>query len=1122
MEYVEGGTLAQRLAARPLPPRHAAELVATLASAVQFAHKSGFLHRDLKPGNILLTAEGTPRITDFGLARPIDAGPHLTRSGDPIGTPSYMAPEQAQGRAHAVGPAADIYALGAVLYEMLTGRPPFDAQAPVETLRKVIAEEPTPPSRWNAQVPRDLETICLKCLQKSPARRYASAQDLADDLHRFLDGKPVLARPVGQFVRVAKWARRQPTLATLLAVLLVALATGVVAGAILWQQAGLREVEARHRRARARELLDAAMEQAYDAARAERWEDANRTLDAVAGHVADAGSDEWAQRMDRTKKDVLFDQTIDEIRQQAEQIALEKYFVPKTFYPLLTAEYRKAFAQSPYDIDGPPEETAARIRASPLAVHTVAALDVWAMAAFLTDREPLQHQLLRRARLADPDPSWGDRFRTPATWTDKQALDRLAKDATNPSSTSPLPPAQHFSILATLLLDPLEIRKSLEPMLRGRLLRPNDFWANWELACLLTRLGQHRTAVEYYRVASALRRGNVRIQGHVAASLSLAQNRVDAIPHYQTAVTLEPRQGELRHGLVLAYYHFNSFDQAEAECQRGIDADPTDAWPRFSLGVIFSLKNRDEEAASQFRKACQLKPRWAIALYYLGITLERCGRLEEALAAFRDADALERYSGLVPRSMGYVLKNLGRHEEALVQFDWILREFDPKNRRQDWAPEDGKESNYAAARLGVVESLMGLGRFAEAKVAVQAALKLPGLGKARDQDMQRCVAVSDGLAPWIADLPAWCAGPAQPADAATHLLLAEWLYRYKRWPVASVRCYEVAFAKPAVADELLRPHLFFAACAAALAGSGRGADATNLPDLEKAALRTKAREWLQAAYTRIRDDKAVDLIAAAIAWQTDDDLAVVREESFLAKLPEAEQKQWRALWDQISPPVLKDPTAFLAQARAHVDQKQWAKSAGAYAYLLRDGRILDGEVWFECAAAHLLAGDQEGYRQNCKLMLEAGKKFKMRPYLVARACTLAPGAVDDLAPVSQLSEVELKAYAKSFWSLTETGALALQSNRGQEAAALFEMSLKAEAKPGAAVLNCLWLALAHHKLGNNEQARVWLEKAGAWLDTLGGQFPTNADALMLHRHNWLEAHLLRREAEVLIAPPGKK
>jgi hypothetical protein len=197
LEYVPGGSLEQRLRGGPLPPRQAAELVRTLALAMQHAHERGIVHRDLKPANILFDEAGAPRIADFGLARKLDEAGQMTRTGTVLGTPSYMAPEQAEGRPSRVGPATDVYALGAILYECLTGRPPFQGQTLLETLEMVRTEAPTLPRRVHPQVPIDLETICLKCLEKEPAARYPGAHELADDLGRFLDDEPIRVRPPG-------------------------------------------------------------------------------------------------------------------------------------------------------------------------------------------------------------------------------------------------------------------------------------------------------------------------------------------------------------------------------------------------------------------------------------------------------------------------------------------------------------------------------------------------------------------------------------------------------------------------------------------------------------------------------------------------------------------------------------------------------------------------------------------------------------------------------------------------------------------------------------------------------------------------------------------------------------
>ena len=257
IEFVGGGNLKGLLRGMPQPARSSAELLETLARAVQYAHEYGVVHRDLKPANILLangdresangcppggtgpTLAGMPKITDFGLAKQFRAealtAGAVTASGAILGSPCYMAPEQALGKQGNVGPAADIYALGAILYEMLSGRPPFQGETALDTLQQLKVQEPVPPSRLVPKLPRDLETICLKCLEKEPARRYATAADLADDLHRFQTNAPITARPVGSLERSCRWSRRNPgwaamlaAVATLVLVIVVGTWTGVV------------------------------------------------------------------------------------------------------------------------------------------------------------------------------------------------------------------------------------------------------------------------------------------------------------------------------------------------------------------------------------------------------------------------------------------------------------------------------------------------------------------------------------------------------------------------------------------------------------------------------------------------------------------------------------------------------------------------------------------------------------------------------------------------------------------------------------------------------------------------------------------------------------------------------
>ena len=232
MAYVDGFSLSDDACELPMEGRKAARLVVRIAEAVSYAHTHGVLHRDLKPSNILLDASGQPKITDFGLAKQMNTDSSITTTGQIIGTPSFMSPEQAAARSEDMGPATDVYGVGAILYFLLTGLPPFRAANPIKTVEHVLSREPLPPRKVDADIPIDLETICLKCLDKDPEQRYSDAQSLADELDRFINNRPIEARPVGNLLRGWWWCKRNPLISGMLTTITILVLTFGVASTI--------------------------------------------------------------------------------------------------------------------------------------------------------------------------------------------------------------------------------------------------------------------------------------------------------------------------------------------------------------------------------------------------------------------------------------------------------------------------------------------------------------------------------------------------------------------------------------------------------------------------------------------------------------------------------------------------------------------------------------------------------------------------------------------------------------------------------------------------------------------------------------------------------------------------
>jgi tetratricopeptide (TPR) repeat protein len=478
------------------------------------------------------------------------------------------------------------------------------------------------------------------------------------------------------------------------------------------------------------------------------------------------------------------------------------------------------------------------------------------------------------------------------------------------------------------------------------------------------------------------------------------------------------------------------------------------------------------------------------------------------------------------------LARLDRHEEAVAEYMWIIPELDPAKRHADAEPSDRPAPPYIDARVELIEPLICLGRFKQAEAAAQIALELPNLDQPRLQALRRQREICQRLAPLEANLTAIIAENDQPPDLPTRRALAEWCYQYGGLPAAAVRLFETVFLnQPSLAEDPQFQDRFHAACAAALASSRHGSGVAKLSDPERSILRKKALEWLKAdrnarvkRTTQAKAGAPANHADAMRGWLESSDLACVRDLSALEQLPESERKEWRAFWADLTALIPVNRFSFVDQARAQASLKQWAKATENYARFVNDAPLSDGDVWYEYAAVQLLSGDRQGYYQTCQRVLAgAGKAAEMRPYLAARLCTLGANSLEVTQLSATVSARELTQFATKFWSLTERGALDCRTSRFREAVPLFERSLRAESKPGAAVRNWLWLALAYHHLGEREQARRWLDKAGTWLDAVGGELPVGAELIFgLHLHNWLEANVLRREVEALISVSSAK
>ena len=696
LEYIDGGSLQQKIDGKPQAPREAAEIAHQLALAMQSVHERGVIHRDLKPANVLMTLHGTPKITDFGLAKRVDVDSSQTRTGSLMGTPSYMAPEQARGDTHAIGPLSDLYSLGAILYEMLTGRPPFQGATLLDTMDQVRSQEPVPPTRLQPKIPRDLETVCLKCLQKQPAQRYPDVAALAVDLRRFLDGDPIKARPVGRVEHAWRWVHRNPKVATLSAAivgLILLLASGATISAV--RSAREQQTIAEARRT-TRDRID-------QATRAIAGGDVRRSVDLL------GKPDPYVERTPALA-DVRDDyrRLLAQVQTFAEYLRLLDWARYSAFFGSGNNLARaKEYSQALFDLQGEIDAKTGRGRSGlpPLSAERLKLFNedvfetslIAAQAEYNYGEATKDPQALRNA--AKRSISWVDRAEkllpeTRVLYVHRQLykkevgdLEGSEVDRKRGDSIDPNTPIDHFwRGIAERLRGELAAKNKQGPEARqhfeqakiefAKLIqeRPEHFWGYLEWANCQMKL----------------------------------QSPYDAIIGYTACIHLRPDAPWPYHNRAASHIDAKEFEEAIADETASLDRDPDYALAAIGRAKAYQALGRLPLALADYDRAFRLEPPKGELLFQRAMILFQ---MKEFGKALEDYNAVIR---LLPDMAGPY------RNRAKTQFE--LRDFEASI--ADWSTFIAKQPKDFEGRYWIGVMQMGLRRFDEALKALDACLRV--------------------------------------------------------------------------------------------------------------------------------------------------------------------------------------------------------------------------------------------------------------------------------------------------------------------------------------------------------------------------------------------------------------